>query len=227
MSTPRQIEANRRNAQKSTGPRSVEGRARSRLNAVKHGMTARLDVLSGDDPELLNERTQAWQADLKPRSTTERELIERIARISLQLERAERAHVAHLSARILEATAGMSPSDDPIGDFVQINGIAALDRLAFDESEEGERLRRYESSRSRALFRTFNDFCHVCKAGAGGKIVMPLISTTASTELRETTDHEIPQIEPNSASVDRADGASAPTADHQIHEIEPNFDLAD
>ena len=36
----RRAEANRRNAQKSTGPRTAEGKARSRFNAVKHGMSA-------------------------------------------------------------------------------------------------------------------------------------------------------------------------------------------
>ena len=40
MATPNQSAANRRNAQKSTGPRTPQGRAASRLNALKHGLTA-------------------------------------------------------------------------------------------------------------------------------------------------------------------------------------------
>jgi hypothetical protein len=36
--SPAQVEANRRNAQKSTGPLSDDGKAISRLNAVKHGL---------------------------------------------------------------------------------------------------------------------------------------------------------------------------------------------
>ncbi len=42
MASQRQIEANRRNAQKSTGPKTQAGKARSRLNARKHGLSPSL-----------------------------------------------------------------------------------------------------------------------------------------------------------------------------------------
>ena len=50
MSTPAQIAASRRNARKSTGPRSVEGKAVSRLNALKSGIDAQSAVIRGEDP---------------------------------------------------------------------------------------------------------------------------------------------------------------------------------
>ena len=50
MSTPKQIAANRRNAQKSTGPRSAEGKAASSSNPLKTGLYARSQVIAGEDP---------------------------------------------------------------------------------------------------------------------------------------------------------------------------------
>lgn len=48
MATEKQIAANRRNAQHSTGPRTEAGRTRSRLNAFRHGLTGQLDILPDD-----------------------------------------------------------------------------------------------------------------------------------------------------------------------------------
>jgi hypothetical protein len=48
MATDEQLQANRRNAKRSTGPRSPEGKARSRLNSLKHGLTAKTLVIVGE-----------------------------------------------------------------------------------------------------------------------------------------------------------------------------------
>jgi hypothetical protein len=104
MATSKRAKINRRNAQKSTGPKTAEGKSRSRLNALKHGMTATLPVLPGEDPEALQGRIDAWTDDLKPRNEAERDLTQRAAQVSWQLDRIERAHVARLTANILNAT---------------------------------------------------------------------------------------------------------------------------
>jgi predicted secreted protein len=51
MSSDRQIKANRQNAQRSTGPRTANGKARVSLNALKHGLTGRQVVLPNENPE--------------------------------------------------------------------------------------------------------------------------------------------------------------------------------
>jgi len=60
MATAAQIDANRRNCQKSTGPNTASGKASARCNAVTHGMTARtiMPVLPHEDPKELEGRIQ-------------------------------------------------------------------------------------------------------------------------------------------------------------------------
>ncbi len=90
------IEANRRNAQKSTGPRTQAGKERSRFNAVKHGQRATLPILPGEDESILQNRMDSWMITLDPRDDVERYLVERAVHVSWQLDRADRAWAARL-----------------------------------------------------------------------------------------------------------------------------------
>ena len=49
--TPRQLAANRANAKRSCGPKTTQGKLRSRLNALQHGLTAAVVVLPGEDTD--------------------------------------------------------------------------------------------------------------------------------------------------------------------------------
>jgi len=66
MPTEAQINANRRNAQKSTGPTSPEGKARSSLNALKSGIDACSHFIPGEDPAELEALTAAYQLHYRP-----------------------------------------------------------------------------------------------------------------------------------------------------------------
>jgi hypothetical protein len=72
MTSVAQIEANRRNAKKSTGPRTDAGKNGSRFNALKHAMAARLPVLPGEDASDFENKMRAWFHDLRPSTTLER-----------------------------------------------------------------------------------------------------------------------------------------------------------
>ena len=66
MATERQIEATRRTAARSSGPRTEQGKARSRGNATRHGMAGEsADVESGHSPEF-EERRASWAAEQQP-----------------------------------------------------------------------------------------------------------------------------------------------------------------
>ena len=102
MATAAQIEANRRNAQRSTGPKTNEGKARVRRNAITHGMTARtiMPVLPQEDPKVLDDRTQQAITAMKPRNPLELDLVRRAVRLSGELDCAERVATAHLAHRV-------------------------------------------------------------------------------------------------------------------------------
>ena len=106
VATAAQIQANRRNAQRSTGPKTDEGKARVRRNAFKHGMTARtiMPVLPQEDPKELEDRTQQAITAMKPRNPLELDLVCRAVRLAGELDRAERVATAHLAHRVRMAT---------------------------------------------------------------------------------------------------------------------------
>jgi hypothetical protein len=105
MVSQARIDANRRNAKRSTGPKTEAGKARARLNAFKDGTHARtvIPVLPQEDPIELDERVKLWINDLNPRNDAERDLVTRAANLSWELERARRCETARLTHRVRQA----------------------------------------------------------------------------------------------------------------------------
>src|SRR5438046_10551342 len=88
MSSFRQIDANRRNAQRSTGPVTEEGKKRSRRNALRHGLTAETVIDALEDAEDYAAFEMAVTADYDAQSAVERELVLRLASLLWRLRRA-------------------------------------------------------------------------------------------------------------------------------------------
>ena len=134
MATDAQIHANRRNAAKSTGPKTEKGKAKTRLNALKHGGRAKttdvMPVLPHEDPKQLEERIQAWIDDWQPTNAIESELVRRGARLSWMLERGERFEAAHLAHRVRLAGRKAGPTAlGPADEAGQRPGPQAVLRL--------------------------------------------------------------------------------------------------
>ena len=89
-SSERKIASNRDNALHSTGPRTSGGKARSKLNALKHGLRSEQVVLPGEDPRAFEAEQAAWTSDWQPRSHTRAILVERAAATSWRLRRCVR-----------------------------------------------------------------------------------------------------------------------------------------
>jgi hypothetical protein len=88
MTSYRQIEANLRNARKSTGPVTEDGKRRSRCNAIRHGLTAETVIGALEDAEDYRAFEAAIVADYDAQSAVERELVLRLASLLWRLRRA-------------------------------------------------------------------------------------------------------------------------------------------
>ena len=123
MSSFKQIEANRRNASKSTGPTTDEGKERSRCNAVRHGLTAETIIAGLEDADDYQAFEAAVIADYDAQTAVERELVLRLASVLWRLRRA-----TGIESGIFESvTQGSAQQDDPLSNGAQVN--SATDRL--------------------------------------------------------------------------------------------------
>jgi hypothetical protein len=107
MATPAQITANRANAQKSTGPRSVEGKAVSRFNALKHGLDAQTIVLPGENPADYEALARDYDQSMRPDTPTERFHVDTMIRADWQKRRLQLVE-AELYRTVLSENPGAS-----------------------------------------------------------------------------------------------------------------------
>jgi hypothetical protein len=117
MATEKQILANRANALRSTGPKTPEGRSRSSLNALHHGLTARQLVISGEDPGHYEELRGALHEEFWPRSPTEEILVDQLAQSLWRVRRIPQLEAALFEfMRADEIDAFSSIIDDAIAE---------------------------------------------------------------------------------------------------------------
>jgi hypothetical protein len=76
MATQKQIEANRLNSRKSTGPRTPAGKSVSRMNALKTGIDANPKVIRGEDPSALPLLTAEYYDRYQPSTPEQRALVD-------------------------------------------------------------------------------------------------------------------------------------------------------
>src|SRR3954466_8533272 len=103
MTSFKQIEANRRNARRSTGPVTEDGKLQSRRNAVRHGLTAETVIGALEDAEDYKAFQAAVITDYDAQSAVERELVLRLASLLWRIRRAPAMETGlfHIQARQL------------------------------------------------------------------------------------------------------------------------------
>ncbi len=105
MTSLKQIDANRRNALKSTGPITPDGKERSRCNAIRHGLTAETVIGSLEDADDYEAFEAAVIADYNAETAVQRELVLRLASVLWRLRRS-----TAIESALFEAMAGERPS---------------------------------------------------------------------------------------------------------------------
>ena len=171
MSTEAKIIANRRNAQKSTGPRSRAGKAVASKNSIKHALFAHQTVIRSENQDDFCKERDRILSDLVPESPMESMLAERIVDLSWRLNRIgciqnqtiDALNARNTSGPLTKLTQSLlfkgkvlqqADSSDPANDL-------ALGRMAikdFSNSRVLERLLMYERRIENSFFKTIYEF---------------------------------------------------------------------
>ncbi len=161
MASLAQVEANRVNAQKSTGPRTVEGKAKVSQNGVRHGFTARQDVIAGESQEAFDVHREEVLAELTPVGKMETALAERVVSLMWRLKRAERLQNESIDMLTEKLTSGPlakltrtlegKATGDRQDDDLTLGRVAVRD---FSNARVLEKLLMYERRLEQSLYKT-------------------------------------------------------------------------
>jgi len=146
-SSPRRREANRRNAQRSTGPRTIEGKRRAAQNALKHGLCAAVAIPPCEDGPTFSMFLNELRCELKPCTVMQNILFPQIANLIWRLRRLPEAQ-----AELFQLEFDKSVDPDAPGQTFSPSQILA--RRFSDEPNNGfALLARYERQCQNMLMR--------------------------------------------------------------------------
>lgn len=172
----KKIEANRRNARLSTGPRTEAGKDRSRNNAIKHGIFSR-DMLQpwGLGKEDTKEFGDLWTMlleDRKPIGVLEEILVERIAVCLWRLKRAVQYEAGTVMLRYRDAKLGLKSKGASDSEIESLTPW--LLHLRLPEGKDLDLLLRYETTVHRQLLSTLSQLERLQRARAEEHVPAPL-----------------------------------------------------
>ena len=148
MISEKQLEANRANALLSTGAKTEEGRKRSRMNALRHGLTGQVTTMTDEDRAAHDKFSKALIASLAPEGAMEIQLAQRVATDSWRLNRAS-AIEDNLFALGLHENGGKLCLEHE-----QIDAALTTARVFTMESKQLQLLTLYEQRLNRAIQKT-------------------------------------------------------------------------
>jgi len=144
MTSEKQLEANRSNALRSTGARTEEGKKRSRLNALRHGLTGQVTTMTDEDRAAHDKFSKALIQDLAPEGAMEIQLAQRIATDSWRLNR-----ISAVEDNLFAL--GLHENGGKLSDHEQIDAALTTARVFTLESKQLQLLTLYEQRLNRAI----------------------------------------------------------------------------
>ena len=154
MRTEKQINANRQNAKKSSGPRTPKGKTRTAQNALKHGLLAQDSVIPSEEAADFDNHLTAIEDSYLPRNRVEKEIVRQIADVMWRMQRLSRIESSAIAAsieRTRDVQKRLYPDRMKEGHEgeVQLLGTSMLNASKFLNN-----LARYDGHLSRRFFRS-------------------------------------------------------------------------
>ena len=151
------IAANRKNAARSTGPKTPEGKAASRANSYKHGMTGSGIVVPEGEAAEVAGRTDAFEVELDPSGEVGLALVRHAARLSVRMDRcAEHAATIEL-ARVRRALTEFVPPEGSTPKEADRLRAEAATLAFYDPPKEAVLARKYERAAEHGFFRALRE----------------------------------------------------------------------
>ncbi len=169
--SPERVAANRRNALLSTGPRTAEGKERSRQSSLKHGLTGAGIVIPPEDVAEVERRSAAFHAERPASGEVGDVLIRRMAVLSVRMDRAVSQEHAAITENVSRALAEFEVPEGVDAATADRLRTRAADLASFDPSKEATLARKYEAAAERGFFRALKELQQIereAKAGPEG-----------------------------------------------------------
>jgi hypothetical protein len=158
------INANRQNALRSTGPKTPEGKERSRANSYKHGLTGAGTVLPEREAAEVERRVVAFEEELQPSGEVGQALVRHAATMSVRMERCVLHETAAMTDRVRRAIVEFVPPEGvDAAEAARLRAEAGT-RAVFDPSKEAILARRYEAAAVRGFFRALKELRELDRA---------------------------------------------------------------
>ncbi len=178
MSSQKQIDANRANALKSTGPKTPEGKAAVRLNALQHGLTAQDAVLSFENREQFDAIRESYEQHYQPVGPVETFLVQQVVMSAWRLGRIRGMETSAFDLGLSEDAERMAEEFNDLSDSDRLTYVFRLDARCANTFTI---LARYETRAERAFFRAHHELLRLQASRAKQSQSAPLAPAPSSS----------------------------------------------